>query len=64
MESRPIVVCVKISRWVRPRLHLPVNSDYLLSLHQRLKENFQFQDAAFLLNTVYFIIYRDAYNDD
>ena len=42
MESRPIVVCVKISSWVRPRLHLPVNRDYLLSIHQRLRENFQF----------------------
>ena len=41
MESRPIVVCVKISSWVRPRLHLPVNWDYLLSIHQRLRENFQ-----------------------
>ena len=42
MESRPLVVCVKISSWVRPMLHLPVKWDYLLSIHQRLKENFQF----------------------
>ena len=50
MESRPIVVCVKISSWVRPKLHLPVKRDYLLSIHQCLKYNLQFQLVLFKKN--------------